>query len=34
MQIVEVTSYLGYGVFDFVELARASRFEGERIVWD
>lgn len=34
VQIVQVTNYLGYGIFDFVELERASRFEGEKIIWD
>jgi hypothetical protein len=34
VQIVEVTSYLGYGIYDFVELGRATRFEQERIIWD
>ena len=34
VQIVEVTSYLGYGIYDFVELGRATRFEQEKIIWD
>lgn len=33
-QMIKVTSYLGYGIYDFVEIARASRFKGDSILWD
>lgn len=34
VQIVKITSYLGYGVFDFEELTRANKFDGDVILWD
>ena len=34
VQLVKITSHLGYGVFDFEELARANNFEGDAILWD
>lgn len=34
VQIVKITSYLGYGIYDFEELARASHFEHDKIIWD
>lgn len=32
-QLIRVTSYLGYGVYDFEELARTDQFEADKIVW-
>lgn len=33
-QLIQVTSYLGYGVYDFNELARTDKFDDGSIVWD
>ena len=33
VQIVKVTSYLGYGVYDFEQIAFADKFDGKRIIW-
>jgi hypothetical protein len=34
IQYVRITSHLGYGIYDFEELARASHFEGHKIIWN
>lgn len=33
VQFIEVTSYLGYGIFDFKVLAQTDRFVGNQIIW-
>lgn len=33
VQIVRITEYLGYGIFDFEEIARSSTFHDRTIVW-
>ncbi len=33
VQIVKVTSYLGYGIYDFEQIAFADTFDGKRILW-
>jgi hypothetical protein len=33
VQIVRITSYLGYGIYDFEQLEIAEEFDGESIVW-
>jgi hypothetical protein len=32
-QLIQVTSYLGYGVYDFKELSRTNQFDADTIVW-
>lgn len=34
VQIVRITSYLGYGIFDFEQLDFADKFSGETILWN
>lgn len=34
VQIVKITSYLGYGIYDFEEIDRASKFDGKKILWE
>lgn len=33
VQIVKITSYLGYGIYDFEQIAFADKFDGKRILW-
>jgi hypothetical protein len=33
-QLIQVTSYLGYGIYDFKELARTKQFDEGSIVWN
>lgn len=33
VQIVKVTNYLGYGIYDFEEIAYANQFDVDKILW-
>lgn len=33
-QIVRITSYLGYGIYDFEQIAFANAFDGKDILWN
>ena len=34
IQIVRITSYLGYGIYDFEQIAYTNNFDGEMILWN